>query len=235
MTSPERVLTIARSQLGTTEDAHGRTRYGAWYGTNGVAWCQIFVDWVFAQAGAAALVPRTAYTPTAYQWFADHGQAGKTPRPGALCFFNWPDSVHRIQHVGLVESVEPNAIVTIEGNTTAPGRSGNQSAGGGVWRRRRARNASIVGYGYPAYAAGSPGGAAIRQGDTGPEVVALQKFLNAEPWRPALPLLKVDGDYGPATRAVVRAAQQQCGIADGDGTVVGPKTRAAFAVRGFRG
>jgi len=65
-------------------------------------------------------------------------------------FFDWPDSVNRIQHVGIVEAVEPAAIVTIEGNTTS-GTAGNQSAGDGVWRRRRARNSSIVGYGRPRY------------------------------------------------------------------------------------
>lgn len=150
MATAEQILAIARRELGAVEDRAGRQKYGAWYGMNGVAWCAIFTQWVFAQAGASALVPRTAYTPTYYQWFRDHAQATQLPAPGDLVFYDWPDSVNRIQHVGIVEAVEPAAIVTIEGNTTS-GTAGNQSAGGGVWRRRRARNSSIVGYGRPRY------------------------------------------------------------------------------------
>lgn len=155
MATAEQILAIARREIGVVEDRAGRQKYGAWYGMNGVAWCAIFTQWVFAQAGASVLVPRTAYTPTYYQWFRDHGQATQLPAPGDLVFYDWPDSVNRIQHVGFVEAVEPAAIVTIEGNTTA-GTAGNQSAGGGVWRRRRARNSSIVGYGRPRYTTTSP-------------------------------------------------------------------------------
>jgi len=69
-----------------------------------------------------------------------------------------------------------------------------------------------------------------------PRVMALQRFLNAYGWRPALPLLPVTGNYLDQTVAVVRAAQAQCGVTgpDADGTVVGPRTSAAFAARGAR-
>lgn len=75
----------------------------------------------------------------------------------------------------------------------------------------------------------------LRRGDTGPAVAALQRFLNAEPWRPPLPVLKPDGIFGPATVAVVRSAQEQCGVTgpDADGEIVGPRTNAAFASRGY--
>lgn len=75
----------------------------------------------------------------------------------------------------------------------------------------------------------------LQQGASGAAVASLQRWLNAHPWTPALPVLTVDGRYGPATRAVVRAAQQQCGIGDGDGTNIGPKTSTAFWTRGYRG
>lgn len=155
MATAEQVLAVARSQIGTVEDSRGRQKYGAFYGVDGVAWCAQFCWWVFNQAGAAALIPKTAYTPTFYQWFADRGRAGKTPRVGALVFYDWPDSVRRIQHVGIVESIPAaGQIITIEGNTTS-GSAGDQSNGGGVWRRRRTTS-SVVGYGYPAYSAPSP-------------------------------------------------------------------------------
>lgn len=63
-------------------------------------------------------------------------------------------------------------------------------------------------------------------------VASLQRFLNAEPWVPALPLLPVTGNFLDMTRNVVTAAQRQCRLtADG---VVGPNTRAAFVARGWR-
>jgi D-alanyl-D-alanine carboxypeptidase/Putative peptidoglycan binding domain len=67
-----------------------------------------------------------------------------------------------------------------------------------------------------------------------PRVAALQAFLNRYGWRPALPILPTTGNYLDQTRDVVKAAQAQCGVTgpDADGTVVGPRTSAAFAARG---
>jgi hypothetical protein len=69
-----------------------------------------------------------------------------------------------------------------------------------------------------------------------PYVASLQRFLNAEPWAPALPLLPVTGNYLEMTRDVIKAAQRQAGVtgSDADGTIVGPRTRQAFIVRGWR-
>lgn len=152
VTTADQVLAVARSQIGTVEDSSGHQKYGQWYGMDRVAWCAIFTQWCFAQVQASDLIPRTAYTPTYYEWFQRRQQATSAPQPGDLVFYNWPDSVNRIQHVGFVEAVEPAAIVTVEGNTTS-GVAGNQSNGGGVWRRRRARNSSVVGFGRPLYSA----------------------------------------------------------------------------------
>ncbi len=69
-----------------------------------------------------------------------------------------------------------------------------------------------------------------------PRVAAMQRFLNAHPWRPALPLLPTTGNYLEQTVAVVAAAQRQVGVTgpDADGRRVGPRTSAAFAARGAR-
>lgn len=67
-----------------------------------------------------------------------------------------------------------------------------------------------------------------------PRVAALQRFLNAYPWNPALPVLPATGNYLDGTVGVVRSAQAQCGVTgqDADGTTVGPRTAAAFRARG---
>ncbi|MCO7195635.1 CHAP domain-containing protein [Pseudonocardia sp. McavD-2-B] len=154
MATAEQVLAIARGEIGTVQGAGGTNPYGRAYGVDRVAWCAQFVWWVFRQAGAGDLIhPKTAYTPTSAQWFIDRGAYSSTPRVGDCVYFQWPGGPNRISHIGLVEAVERDAIVTVEGNTTPPAGTGSQRMGGGVWRRRRARNSTIRGYGQPAYAA----------------------------------------------------------------------------------
>lgn len=246
MTTAGEVLDRARSQIGTVEARDGSNPYGAAYGMDRVAWCAEFAWWAFTQAGGGALVPKTAYTPTMYSWFQQRGQASKTPRVGSLVFYNWPgDGVDRIQHVGIVEAVNADGtITTIEGNTTS-GTAGNQSAGGGVWRRKRSQSA-VVGYGHPAYA-GAPSAPAPAAGGTDlatlsygmrsdSRVAAFQRQSNAYPWAPELPVLPATGNYLDQTKDLVRRIQAQVGItgSDADGSTIGPRTKAALAARGFR-
>lgn len=75
----------------------------------------------------------------------------------------------------------------------------------------------------------------LHEGDTGPAVAALQKFLNA-----TFPLYShIDlgpERYGPETVAVVAEFQRRAGVTgpDADGRTVGPHTWAALERYGFR-
>lgn len=244
MTTAGRVLDAARSQIGTVEGSGGTNPYGRAYGMDRAAWCAMFVWWCGQQAGAGAIIPKAAYTPTLAGWYQQRGQASRTPRPGSLVFFDWPgDGVNRISHVGLVEAVNPDGtLTTIEGNTTS-GTAGDQRMGGGVWRRRRSTSAVVI-YGHPAYdgAAAAPApvpAAAVKLATlqygmrSDSRVIALQRYLNAYPWNPELPLLEPLGNYLTQTRAVVKAAQAQVGVTgpDADGSIVGLRTSSAFASR----
>ncbi len=70
----------------------------------------------------------------------------------------------------------------------------------------------------------------LRRGSRGPEVTKLQQSLNALPasWRtPTMPVLAVDGAFGPLTAEAVRAFQTRARIqVDG---VAGPVTRATLS------
>jgi len=148
----QRVLEVARAQLGTVESPPGsnRQKYGQAYGANGVAWCAIFCWWCFQQAGLGDLMPKSAYTPAIAGWYQTRRQWGAEPRIGALALFDFPnDGVNRISHIGIVETINRDGtVICLEGNTS-PGTSGSQRDGGGVFRRTR--RTGIVGYAYPAY------------------------------------------------------------------------------------
>jgi peptidoglycan hydrolase-like protein with peptidoglycan-binding domain len=203
MASATKVLNIARSQLGYRAASGQRNKFGRWYGMDGVSWCDMFVSWVAVQAGAKEIIGRAAYTPFHAQWFKSQGRWGQTPRRGAIVFFNWPgDGVDRVQHVGFVESVRsPGYIVTLEGNTKS-GQWGDQSNGGGVWRRVRSTS-SVVGYGYPEY--------------------RTETTVKKAPKGSKRPPLTVDGVWG---RNTTRALQRFLGVED-DGQI-GPNTRRAL-------
>lgn len=246
MSTAGQILDVARSQIGTREDGNGRQKYGAAYGMDGVAWCAIFCWWTFREAGASPLIPKAAYTPTLAAWYQARGRASRTPYAGSLVFYNWPgDGVERIQHVGLVEAVNGDGtITTIEGNTTS-GAAGDQSHGGGVWRRRRSQSAVVV-YGHPEYSSGAvataptPRGADLATLAYGmrndSRVAAFQRQSNAHPWNPALPVLPATGNYLDQTADLVARIQAQVGITgpDANGRTIGPRTKAELARRGFR-
>lgn len=117
------------------------------------SWC---ADFLAAIATRVKLdVPsHAAYTPTVAGAFKTAGQWHvDDPEPGDYVFYDFPDALDRIQHVGVVVGVEPMLIHTVEGNTS-PDDHGSQYNGGGVYERTRHRNASIVGYGRPIFTTG---------------------------------------------------------------------------------
>lgn len=150
MTTPNKVLQIAASQLGYNRwnDPKRGTKYGrwlahktgqAWYGNSDVAYCNIFTTWVLAQAGVAEPAPGYfAYTVYCRDQYRKAGREvdPRDARPGDLVFFDWKPGTG-IDHVGFCElNLGPTGLQTIEGNTSGTWQ-GSQSNGGGVYRRVR--------------------------------------------------------------------------------------------------
>jgi hypothetical protein len=144
MATASDVLNVARGEIGYSRwnDPEAGTKYGrwyaaktgqSWYGGNGVAYCAMFVSWVFDQAGAAAPGLPGAYCPS---MLAKGGTvAKKSAQPGDIVYFDWGgDGV--ADHVGIIEQNNGSYVTTIEGNTSN-GSSGSQSNGGCVARRTR--------------------------------------------------------------------------------------------------
>ena len=142
-----RALAEARRWLGTAESPPGSncTPFGAWFGLDGVPWCNIFVSFCFSVGagttiaagfhGAGCTARGCAYVPTTEAWLRATGMwLGRVPpSPGDLAVYNWdggpPD------HIGIVESSDGDTFAAIEGN-----------ADGAVARRERAL-ADVDGFG----------------------------------------------------------------------------------------
>jgi hypothetical protein len=130
-----------------------RTPFGAWFGVNGVAWCNIFVSYCF-DVGAGFVIARgfhgpgvypkgCTYVPTTEAWLRASGmwEGRTTPLPGDIAIYNFyggaPD------HIGIVESFAGgNEFNAVEGNTGI----GNDANGGEVMRRLRYLN-QVDGFG----------------------------------------------------------------------------------------
>lgn len=130
----QQLLNIARGELGIREktghnDGEAVERYLASVGLKkGDPWCAAFISWIFKKAGYPQ--PRTGWSPSLF-----NGKVNtRSPAPGFV-FGIWFPELKRIAHVGLVEKLEGDWLISIEGNTNIAG----SREGDGVYRKRRHR------------------------------------------------------------------------------------------------
>ena len=135
MTAIDRLISVARADIGVTESPPGsnRTKYGAAYGWDGVPWCVIFLWWCFRQAGLAYAFfggAKTASCGTLLQWYKAQGQTVPVSdvRPGDIVLLNFRGGTEP-EHCGLVvETPTQNGkrvIYTVEGNASKAGSQDN--------------------------------------------------------------------------------------------------------------
>ena len=149
MASSKTLLDLARSEIGYCESPAGsnKTKYGAWYGLNGQPWCMMFLQWLFHQVGAEALLPAKTASCGALMRAAQAAGLWVTSdyRAGDLVIYEFPGGADT-DHCGIVESVETETVTAIEGNTAV----GNDASGGMVMRRIRSLHL-VVGAVRPRY------------------------------------------------------------------------------------
>lgn len=175
---PEKVISIAKAEVGYLEKKDGDLRYlydkkanagsanFTKYGYEmhklhpetmdiGQPWCDAFVDWCFMQAYGVSNARKLMagdfddYTVASAQLYKNKGAWYSKPQIGDQIFFT---NGSRICHTGIVVDVIPssNTVVTVEGNTS--NTSEVVSNGGGVWQKYyKMSNSRIAGYGRPAY------------------------------------------------------------------------------------
>lgn len=249
------VLRVAKSQLGYRETGSNRSKYGAAYGLNGQPWCAMYVWWVFRECGIdlRRYSDNVAYTPNFADDLLRHGwSVGKsTARPGDIVFYDFPDKVRRIQHVGIVVQNNGNSIVAIEGNTSGS----NNSNGGRVMLRTRSMNLisavrrpPMLALNHPVEPKNPPPAPSpaasneliafakglneakthvLQLGSKGKPVEYLQIMLNIKYGGSGKTGLLVDGDFGPRTHDFVVWTQGVSGLVK-DG-IVGPATWKSIA------
>ena len=147
MATAEKLLELARSQIGVKESPTGsnKVKYNTEYGGGPKAWCCVFVWWLFREAAASELFyggKKTAYAPTllAYHRKARQFVSGDY-QLGDIIFFDFNGN-GTADHVGVCEAWDGTYITTIDGNTG----EGNEANGGAVMRRIRNKKYIVGAY-----------------------------------------------------------------------------------------
>jgi hypothetical protein len=230
------VLEQAKADLGYTESPMNRTKFGVFYGMNGVPWCAQAVSKWFYDAGLplpAKTAKGFAWCQDGVSWFKQQQRFDRKPKIGDVVFYQF-DRDASADHVGVVESVGDGFVIAIEGNTNSAGHRD----GGSVMRKQRPMSL-VLGFGHPPYNGNRKRGP-IRPTPTvpawpgrdlkraspfmkGDDVTTWQAQMRRRGWD-----IDVDGFYGEQSRKVCLAFQQEkrdwCGKADG---VVGSRTWSA--------
>jgi len=146
--SVQKVMEIARGELGYTEYPPGsnRTKYWQEYGEGwqGQPWCVAFLWWCFRQAGEGNAFfggARTASCGTILRWYQEQGLTVPVAdtQVGDIVLMNFRGG-RDPEHCGLVTDpywhYDARYVTTIEGNTS-PGAEGSQDNGGCVALKRR--------------------------------------------------------------------------------------------------
>lgn len=207
MTAAAELVAVAQGELGYTETGPGpnRTKYGEWFGMQD-AWCGIFVSWCADRAGAAAVIPRFAWTPSGAQWFIARQAFDEHPRVGDIAFYDL--GAGRISHCGVVVQVHNDSgWESIEGNS---GTDTNR-----VVQHTRHSVGQRGGFGHPHWsgpAPSTPDRNSIRLGSRGASVQIAQMRLVLALDAAGRGRIAVDGIFGKATDAAVRWFQADRGL-----------------------
>lgn len=134
-----KIIEIAEKEIGYSEAPanSNKTKYGKWFGFDGVAWCGMFVSWCYDEAGQPlgniGFSKGFAGCQTAVAFYKKKGKITNEPVAGDIVFFDW-NGDGRYDHTGIfVRHINEIYLETIEGNTSLT----NQSNGGQVMRRKR--------------------------------------------------------------------------------------------------
>ena len=201
---PQKVIDIARAEVGYLEKASksnlddktanagnkNYTKYArdldavSFYNGNkqGVAWCDVFVDWCFYKAFGLEDMQKLTFQKKgksnagagckySRNYYKNKGRLFDDPQPGDQIFF-YDAALSGIAHTGLVVKVDKTYVHTIEGNTSS--ESGVVANGGCVREKKYKLNYNrIAGYGRPDYGAQATESASGTKDEDGKKYVTI--------------------------------------------------------------
>lgn len=245
-TEAKKVIDIALAEVGTKEKPVNITKYAEYfdslrkqgiyvynYDKQGAAWCDIFVDYCFAQVFGAKEGVKKLYQPMkgcgagckfSANYFRAKGAFYSYPQPGDQVFFG---GTGKENHTGIVTRVTKDRFYTVEGNSSnmvkehSYSLSSKKVSGFGRpdWSGEEAPTTPNK-YEYPVI----PARGYFKSGDKGVEVQKMQKIILAI-CPGTLPRYGVDGEVGSETMNAVYQVQAKLGITRDH--LYGPKTNAA--------
>ena len=141
------IVESAKTQIGIKENPAGsnKVKYNDWYYEGTVinaAWCATFISYVYHYADSHLPKIDTengfGYVPTLYHLGMKKKINTSTPKPADIVTIDFEND-GKIDHTGIFECwiEEGKTFWCIEGNTTADGKTGSQSNGGEVCRKKR--------------------------------------------------------------------------------------------------
>lgn len=150
MPQADKIIKLAERQIGNNASKYRIWYYG--YNATGVAWCAVFVSWLFENAGIK-MVKTDGAGCFAREGNGKYGtwykRAATTPQKGDIITFRWGgtyvDEYHS-DHVGIVYYTDKNNVYTIEGNT-----GGTNDTSAVSYRAYNKSNGCINGYFRPFY------------------------------------------------------------------------------------
>lgn len=223
-----KVLEIAQSQLGYTEEENGWNKYGQWYADN-VAhhqsfayadWCCMFVTWCMRSAGVLdtqwpATSPQGSEVNYCFNWLKNQGFAyGKDMLPEVsddvvtVVFYCWDGDPSDLDHVGMVTGYyfeDPNTCLleVIEGNKSGKVGTRTIALSNNQVATMVIVPTEFVKKNFPCLSF------MLRQGDSGYSVELLQAFLTAKGFEP---IYGIDGEFGKYTKEALMDYQKFAGI-----------------------
>jgi cell wall-associated NlpC family hydrolase len=139
----DKVVEVARKEVGYVEGYGNKTKYGKWFGFDGVPWCAMFVSWCYHYAGRPlgniGWKNGFAGCQIGYEFFKKHGWITDKPEPGDIILYDF-NGDKRYDHTGIfVKWIDDCRFEAIEGNTS----TSNQNNGGQVMVKDR-KNVNVI-------------------------------------------------------------------------------------------
>lgn len=136
----DKVIQLAESQIGVSEDKNGHVIYSDEYGVPGKPWCMMFLWWLYKHTGYSKIFydgNKVASCGAFLNWAKAKGYVVKNGRRGDIAIFTFRKDKNgnpETSHCGLVLQRTPFNTVSIDGNTS---EVGSQDNGGHVLKRTR--------------------------------------------------------------------------------------------------